>query len=276
MSASSTVLSRLHLALTGLLLVALIALGGLLAAGRGPAARPSERPDAPEKKTATKPGGRYQIEPAPDMRHLIGQAGNLGFFGEHTQEVWVYRYQGGLLECSLEAETLGQTARGQTIPENWQRLLDGDESLRGPKASLRKEGYVLVAAMRPVMPVHEALVPYHVHLGGLFVSGPAGVLHQLTTVHLDSLHLRLYRVLLNAGPPQGPGFNVWTGQLVPVRLPLVPRDPAEEEFHAGGGKDLTPEEDVTILERQRGLSRVRVRARFLSDAKAGELLKKGE
>jgi hypothetical protein len=246
-------------------------LTGRLHFGPRPAATPTE-----EKKPSEEAGGRYQIELVEDSSHLWDSAGNLGFLGDSTQEVWVFRYSGGLLECAIEAETAGQAARGQAVPESWSRLVEGNEDLKKQAdGRIRKDGYIVLAAMRPAMPVDQALAAYHTHLGGLFVAGPAGPLHQATNVHLDSSHWRAYRLLLNAGPPKGEkgaGFNLWTGQEVNVRLPLVARDLREEEFRVGGGKDLVPDQEVTLLERRRGMSTVRLKARFLSDGKADEVL----
>ena len=101
----------------------------------------------------------------------------------------------------------------------------------------------------PMLHVHQALQPYHAHLGGMFVAGPAGPLHQLTTVHIESAHLRPYRIMVNGGPLPGilgAGFNLWTEQMVQVRLPFVARDPQDEETKAGGGSDLAADTDITI------------------------------
>jgi hypothetical protein len=249
-------------------------LTGRLHFGTRPAATPTE-----EKKPA-EAAERYQIELVEDTSQLFASAGTLGFLGDATQEVWVFRYKGGLLECAIEAETDGLAARGLTLPESWSLLAEGNEDLKKQvDGRLHKEGYIVLAAMHPAMPVDQALAAFHTHLGGLFVAGPAGPLHQATNLHLDSSHRRAYRVLLNAGPPKRKKtaeFNLWTGQEVNVRLPLIARDPREEEFRVGGGKDLTPDQEVTLLERRRGLSTVRLKARFLSDGKADEVLNRSK
>ena len=42
----------------------------------------------------------------------------------------------------------------------------------------------------------------------------------------------------------------------------------------GGGKDLEAGKEVTLLDRQRGFTRIRLKARFLTDAEAKELAAK--
>ncbi|MGL4552084.1 MAG: hypothetical protein ACRC33_12965 [Gemmataceae bacterium] len=265
-------------ALAGFVLVlGVLYAGSKLHFGPAPAA-PAAAPEEKEPKKEEDEGGRYQVEPVEDVTALFGAVGGLAFLGESTQEVRVYRYAGGLMECYLEVETFGQVNKGQTIPESWEGPLR-QEPLLGKKSGgeLRREGFIVVAAMKPVLSVNEALEPFYRQLGGMFVSGPAGPLHQLTGAHVETSHFRAYRILLTTGVPkgtEGTGFNVWTGQLLNVLLPVVPRDPMQEEFRSAGGKDLTPDQEITLMERRRGMSTVRLKARFVSDGKAEEMANK--
>lgn len=268
---------------SALLVVGIVLLVGLLLTGRLHLGTPTTpAPPQPETKAKdnkeTEKTGRYQIEVVEDSSQLLDRAGSLGLFGEATQDVWVFRYRGGLIDCTLEADTFGQLAKGQTVPESWAKLAENNDSLKTKtEGTIRKEGFIVVAAMRPVLSIEEALSAYHTTLGGLFVSGPAGPLHVLTNLHLDTSHWRLYKILLTAGPLKGESgavSSLWTGQLVNVRLPILAIDPSEEEFRSGGGKDLVPDQEVTLMERRRGMSTVRLKARFLSDGKAQEVLDK--
>jgi len=263
----SRLYSLLHVAITGVLALAVVIGGGLLLAGKlrlvaAAAAKDKEKPDE---------GGRYRIEPVDDVRGLLTQAGTLGFLGDNTEEVWVYKYRGGFLECSLEAESFGnQAGRGSIMPDNWPRVLAG---LGGPEVDMGREGYIVVAAMRPVISIGEAVESHYPHLGGLFGVGPAGPLHQLTTCHVDSSHWRFYRILLMSAPPEGQGgerHNLWAAHQVNIRLPMIPRHPSREEYILGGGKDLEAGKEVLLLDRQRGFTRIRLNAKFLTDAQVLE------
>src|SRR5262249_7571476 len=95
----------LHLGVTALALLGLVAIAGLALAGRLHLGRRSAAP-APLAAATAQPaaaakgeGGRYQIEPVHDMRRLIELAGGDGFFGELIDEAWVFHYKGGFLEC---------------------------------------------------------------------------------------------------------------------------------------------------------------------------------
>jgi hypothetical protein len=237
----------------------------------GPSAQPANDGQTAKKDDA---GGRYRIEPADDIRGLLGKAGGLGFLGDRATEAWVFKYSGGFVECGLEAETFGQSSRGATMPDNWARVLASDDAVQaGDPEAFRKEGYIVVAAMAPVMSMDEAMESYYPHLGGLFGVGPAGPLNQLTTAHLDSSHWRFYRILITSSAPSGmvgAGHNLWTAHQVNVRLPLLPRDLASEEEAVGGGKDLEAGKEVTLIDRHRGLTRIRVKARFLPDPEVRE------
>ncbi len=259
-------LPLVHIALTCALAVAVVVGGALAVSGKlrlgghavvGDPTKPAEQ------------GGRFRIEPSDDMRTLFGQAGGLGFLGDNTEEVWVFKYRGGFLECSLEAETFGNApGRGSVMPDNWPRVLS---TVAADLPDTTREGYIVVAAMRPIISIGEALESHYPHLGGFFVAGPAGPLHQLTTAHVDSSHWRFYRILLVSGPPEGQRgerHNLWAAHQVNVRLPMIPRHFATEDTSIGGGKDLEAGKEITLLDRQRGFTRVRLKARFLTDAEA--------
>jgi hypothetical protein len=85
---------------------------------------------------------------------------------------------------------------------------------------------------------------------------------------------REYRLFLSAGPPKdstGRGFNVGTRHPLLIRSHFVSEEsPETEPTRITGGKDLTPGKEVTILERGRGLSTIKLSARFLTDAEAIE------
>jgi hypothetical protein len=266
----------LHLAATALLLAAALALGGLAAAGRvhfgPPAPGGQERQDRPASSAA---GGRYEIEKVDDVRELLDNAGRLGFFGQQVLEAWVFRYAGGYLQCQLEGEENGQPVAGAPLPGDWKSLLAQDEGVaQGRAGAFRKQGYIVLTAMPSTVGLDEALAAVHLPLSGLFAGAGHGPLHALPPLHLEVSHRRPYRLFLSAGPPPktpGAGFNLWAEQLLTVRGPLVPRPLGGEPFHAGGGKDLAPGKDVVLLDRKRGHSRVRLKARFLGDGEVREM-----
>jgi hypothetical protein len=278
--------SILHLALTVALAVALLTavlfclnLMASIHAGQKPdGEEKTDKEDKEDNGDKGGPGGRYQIETQEDIRGLLGRAGPLGFFGEPIAEAWAYRYKGGYVQCHLEVETHGKTAVGPPIPDKWENVLATDPAVKeGNPEAMDKEGYIVLTAMRPVIPVNEALEPYYPHLGGLFVSGPAGPLHQLTNASVESSHWRFYRILLTAGAPKGstgPGFNTYTTHNFNARQPLVARDPAEEPVNIGSGKDLIAGKDITLLECQRGHTKIRLKARFLTDDEVKEIASK--
>lgn len=249
-----------------------------------PAAGPTAEKPAPAAAVAEKPpaspaaGGRYQIEQVEQDRELVQLIGKLGFFGESVVEAWVFRYTGGLLEARLETDVEGKPTTGDPLPDNWKSLLASDDSLRsGAPGAMEKRGYIILAAMRPQLTVARALAPYQVHLGSLFASAPVGPLHALAPLHLEVNQQRPYRLFISAGPlakRTGAGFNAWDEQLLPMRAPLVQAAPEAEEYHLGGGKDLTASKDLILLDRQRGYSRVRLRVRFLGDGEVSRLVEK--
>lgn len=276
---------RLHLVVVAVLLVAVLSVAGLALAGRTYFAPPAKTttPATPEKKETQpatadeRPAGRYRIEKMDEARDLIERTGKLRFFDGGLQDVWVFRYSGGYLQVQLDAEFAGAVATSGPMPEDWKPILTDDRAVSEQRVAPLKSGYIVLAAMQPLMTVEQALVPYHPHLGCLLSAGTAGPLHALPALHLD-VHLRRpYRLFLSASPPDkaaSGGFNLWENQELPIVTRLVPRPRDEEEYHIGGGKDLKPEQDVLLVERQRGSSRIRLKARFLGEGKMQALLGK--
>jgi hypothetical protein len=177
----------------------------------------------------------------------------------------------------VETDHEGKPISPGPTPSNWAALFAQDEDLAaGKPEALEREGYVILAALRPENPFN-ALVPYFPHLGGLFVSGPAGPLHQVASLHQEAWHHIRYRIFVTIGRDKksdGARFNLWSEQVMLMRTSILRREPGQEEYHAGGGKDLAPGRDITILDRQVGRSRLRLKARFLGDDEVRQRMKK--
>jgi hypothetical protein len=282
-SPPSPLLKRLHLGLTALLLAGVVAFGGLAVAGRvqlgrsgAAASKPGKaaaRAEQPSETRKTEKEGRYQIEAMDDARAVLGEVGKLGVLGEErVHEAWVFRYRGGFVECKLEPEFFGKPFSSGPVPDDWKRFLPEDEALKhGRVEALIKEGYIVLLSMVSMLSVPQALEPLHAHLGAAFTVGPAGPLHALVPYYHEVWRRREYRLLLSVGPPKGKlgvGFNLWTGDRVLVRTHLINDDPHNDPVQTGGGKDLEPGKELTILERARGLTKIRLKARFLPDQEA--------
>jgi hypothetical protein len=210
------------------------------------------------------------------MRQLLLRSGKLGFLGERVDDVRVYQFSGGYLECNLEIESGGKFFSAGAVPEDWPAMLRRDESLKAalPDAVVR-EGVLVVAALQPRLTVVSALSPYFPHLGGMFGSGPAGPLHQLTSLHLEAWHPRPYRIFISVGP-RGSNhgrFNLWSEHVLLIRQPIVPRPEDEEKPDEVIEENLSPGSKITLLDRRRGNSRLRLRARFLADREVEKLAK---
>jgi hypothetical protein len=283
----SPLLLRLHAGLTAVLLLGYLALVLLAAFGQlhfghpptasADVAEPREEEGAKVTEKDEKQG-RYQIELLDDARQVLGEAGKLGILGERLHEAWVFRYRGGLLECKLETDFGGKAISAGQVPEDWSRFLTADQAIKqGKPEALNKEGYIVLLGMAPVVSVDQALQPLHPHLGAMFTAGPAGPLHALVPYYHEVWRRREYRLFLSAGPPRGktgPGFNLWTGDLILVRSHFVNDDSGTEPSSITAGKDLEAGKDLTIMERQRGLTTIRLKAKFLSDKEAMEMAKK--
>jgi hypothetical protein len=274
-------LCKLHAGLTALLLIAAASFAGLAYTGRvrfdEPAAPACAAPECDEA------GGRYRIEPSEDVRAVLEAAGKQGLFGINALEVWVFKYTGGHVQVNLETDVEGKTETGDDLPSAglWPGLLAQDEGLRQDTASsFRKKGHIILAAMPTVIPVTDALENAGPQLGALLAAGQFGALTALPPLHLELWQKRPYRLYLSAGPitkAEGAGFApIRAEYMMPIREPALPRKLAEEEYHVGGGKDLQAGKDVTLLDRRRGNSRIRLKARFLGDGEVREMLSRAK
>lgn len=281
---STTWLSRVHLTVTVFLLVLMLTLVGLAATGRlrvgrSPVQEPETRSQVrQEQESSTTAAGRYQIEKIEDARQLLEGAGKLGFFGQELLEAWVFKYSGGYLQCFLETDIDGKPERSEVLPGDWPALLSQDEGIRQDQAqAFRKTGYILLAAMPSTLSIEEAVANCHLQLSSIFTVGQHGALPLLLPLHAEVSVRRSYRLYLSAGPMEkspGAGFNLWAEHLLPIRGPFISRNPASEEFHVEGGKDLKPGKDILLLDRKRGHSRIRLKARFLGDGEVREQTKR--
>lgn len=274
-----------HRALAGLLVTGALAVGGLTVASLFHFHKPAgaKPPDkiADQTKSAPAPSGsaRYQIEKVDEICQMVEGAGKLGFFGQPpVLEAWVFKYQGGYLQCHLETDVDGRTEAGDVLPNNWSALLNQDEGLKDNKAvSFEKQGYVILTAIPTTVSLTEALGTYHLPFTGMLAGAPFGPFHALLPLQMEVTHRRPYRLYLSANPMPtklGTGFNLWSENELPIRASIMPRPLSEDEVHVGGGKDLKPGQDILLLDRQRGSSRVRLKARFLGDGEVRNLATK--
>lgn len=277
--------TRLHAIVTGVLLLGYVGLIVLAASGQlhfGAKSTANAAVDTPKSDDAPKDEkekeGRYQIEIMDDARQVIAEAGKprASVLGGEFHEAWVFRYKGGFLECKLETDIDGKPFSSGVVPENWAGLLGADDDLKQGKAgALNKEGYIVLLGMTAAVSTDEALRPLHPHLGAMFTTGPAGPLHNLIPYFHEVWRRREYRLFLCASPPKGVtgrGFNFPTwGHRMLIRTHFASDDSGNEPAHTTGGKDLEVGKEITILERQRGLSTVRLKAKFLTDAQAKEI-----
>jgi hypothetical protein len=269
---------RIHLALTTILFAAALTIAGLAVAGRvkfGEAAK-AVAPEAAAKPKSD--GGRYQIQKVDSGRKLLECLGKTDFVETPLVDSWVFEYKGGLVEAKLETDYEGKVESPGSVPQNWKQFLRRDQSLkRDPAASLDRHGYIIVSAIRPALSLDELFPPYYVHLGGFLAFGSLGPLSVVPTLFVEVNQPRLYRVLvsanLNSDAPDGE-FIVSSLQSLRIQAPLVAREPATENGRVGGGVDLKPGTEELLLDRERGYSRVRLKARFLTDGEARELLPK--
>jgi hypothetical protein len=90
----------------------------------------------------------------------------------------------------------------------------------------------------------------------------------LPVLPVEAVRPREYRLYLSAGPAPnkvGTGFRHAIAGELPILIPLI-RDPNRQaEVIEGGGKNLRPGADVTLLERAWGSNKLTLKARFLSD-----------
>lgn len=265
---------RLHLALTLILVVAAAGIAGLAGTGRvqfGP------KPVAADDSKSKNEEGRYQIEKVDAARKVLDVAGKTPYFQTPLLESWVFEYKGGLLETKIETDFQGEPESPGVVPLDWKSLLRRDESqVREPWAPVDRTGYIILSEIRSP-PLADELAPYYAHLGGFLAFGSLGPLHVMPSLLLDVQQSLQYRVLVstnrNADAPDGE-FTVSALQSIRFRSPIIPKDPATEKVQVGGGKDLEPGKDELLLDRQRGHSRIRLKARFLGDEEARDLLPK--
>lgn len=272
-------LPKIHLAVTSLLLVAAVTFGGLWLKGRGSLdAAPEGSSKGTVKPDSLAEPGRYRIEKLDNVHRLLDGAGNLGFFGANVLEGWAFKYSGGYLQVHLETDFQGSLAPGDQLPTDWVSRIGADEGVKANQAAaFRKEGYVLLTAMPALLSAEELFTLYAPQMCGGLGSGLAGPFHALMPLHLQALHKRPYRLYLSAGPmpgSPGSGFKDWAEYLLPIHEPIVPRPLASEEGHVGGGVDLEAGKEITLLDRGRGRSRIRLKARFLGDGELRDLTTK--
>lgn len=271
-------LGRFHLALTVILFAAAASIAGLAVAGRVKFGQPAKTGEAETDAKAKAEPGRYQIEKVDDIHEILDRAGKR-YFDTEMYDTWVFKYKGGLIETTLEVDVAGQTVKVVTIPENWKDALKLQFSLaKDAEMPVNFTGYIIVSAVRSSVTVVEALEPYYAHLGATLAFGSSGPLHVLPAMFMEVRQFRPYRVFVSASPPAdttGQGFNILDQErLLLISTPLVIQNPALEDALLGGGKHLQAGKEELILDRQRGYSRIRVKARFVTDGEARELLPK--
>ena len=270
-------IGRMHLALTLLLFAAAVSIAGLAVAGRVKFGQPAKHgePEADPKSKPKAEEGRYQIEKVEDVHEIIDRAGK-SFFDTEMYDTWVFKYKGGLIETTLETDLGGETVKVMTLPESWKLALPPQKALaKDAERPVNFTGYIIISTARPGV---ETLDPYYAHLAAMFAVGPGGPLDVLPALFLEVRQFRPYSIFISASPPPdvpGQGFNIVDrNRPLIISTPLVIKNPALEEAVIGGGKRLQPGKEEIILDRQRGNSRVRLKARFLTDGEARELLPK--
>ena len=264
---------RLHLAVTVILFVAAAGIGGLAIAGKvqfGP------KPVGDTSKSKVE--GRYQIEKVDDVHELLDRAGKR-FFDTEMYDTWVFKYKGGLVETRLETDQGSETINVATFPHDWKVTLPLEKHLtKDSEVPVNFTGYIIVSAIRSYVTEVEALEPYHAHLGGIFAFGSLGPLNVVPSLFLEVKQPRPYRIFVSASPPsdvKGQGFNIMDrDRPILISTPLVIQNPALEEAFCGGGKDLKPGREEILLDRQRGYTRIRLKAKFLGDGEVRELMPK--
>lgn len=240
-------------------LVGLLWLSGALSTSGAPA-----RPNQDSQTTASSALTPYRVSPVSDDQALRKLSGHLGFWNEPAESIQVLRYRGGLLECFLEVQENGLTARGTLLPESWPSMFQNNADLARPDSKLPQEGYIAVARMKPT-PLEQvhSLQPVLVGLGSLPTGGPFPALASLYT---PVIRPQTYRILLQAGPGIGqtaPGFNIWSSQtLLPRGLPIAATQ--AREARAVVGENLPHGDPVTLWEQREGGTVLRLRGRFLS------------
>lgn len=261
--------------LAGAVALLLLAVGGMVRFGKAPAAAALTKEDEPEPLPKLE-GGRFQIELVEDATSLLNETAKLdGVLGSRVREAQVFRYKGGVLQCTLETEYRGEVRSPGPVPrqEQWPNLIGGEQGVReGDADSLYKEGYVLFMSMIPLVSMEEALDPLLPHFGAAFnAPGPAGPLHALVPYYHNVQRPCEYRLYVSAGPAKnkkGSGFAARSVSKPPIWTHFNDDLPLEPPPHLASGKNLEADKDLVLYERQRGLSTVRLKGRFLSDREA--------
>jgi hypothetical protein len=274
-----SLLRRLHRALTVLLLltvggfVALLC-AGLLHVGLGGRKAETEATDkGDEKRADSKPAGkrksregRYRIVPLPDATAVLNNAGRVHLRGEQESEAWAFRYTGGYLQCSIECEGGGERNLLGPLPTGWKHALQQDgKRPTHESVTPNAEGYIILAAVQPPIPIFQALQPYFPHMGRFFIPPQIGPLDMLPILPLEARENREYRLFLSAGPPRnkkGQTFRHVFSGVLPTLTSLVR---SKTRFVEKGGKDLPVGVDVVLLERFWGSNKLTLKARFLTE-----------
>jgi len=283
---SSPLFFRIHLALTAVLMVALLALGVLAAAGQlhfgklTPAdAATAEDPAAPKAEEKEKPKeGRYQIEMVDDSRAAV--ALSLTGLDVAAREVWVFRYKGGFVQCQLSSDSAPPEEKPGApvnVPPHW-KMLRGDKSLQtGKPEHVNREGYLVLIGTSSR--IEDDVIAVQPTLGSVFAAaGPGGPLSSLVPYSREVWRRCGYLLFVSARPlpgREGLGFDyphVPSAHLLEVHSPFVDYDPPyyAEPTRIEAGKDLEAGKEITILERKRGYSTIRLQARFLTDEEVAE------
>jgi hypothetical protein len=211
------------------------------------------------------------------LKRLIEGSGRVGFFDLPILEAWVFKYSGGYLQCQLETVIDGEVQAGEPMPREWPSLLKRDKALaENRESAFVKEGHIILTALPSTFrSFDEAVSTYHFALTGTFAGGHQGPLHVLMPLHMDVKHRRPYRLFLSAGgSAKGEGgFDLFAEHDVTVIGPIVSRHLASEEFRFGETRDLKPGKEFVVLERQRGRTLLRLKARFLGDGEVREMAK---
>jgi hypothetical protein len=260
-------LPQLHLALTALLALGLVSFLALAALGRlhvGSATPPVKQ--AGTETASEEKLGRYRIESMPDAGVPFSAASRRGFLGIPYRDMLVFKYQGGFLECHLQIGRDEHKADIQTVPAQWPPLLKATEP-PGEDTTF-KEGYLIVAVLDHATTPEQALQPYLPHFFGLLATGPGGAPSLLPWPLVTCNHLRELRLFMVAKPPEGKegaNFTVSApGRPIVFRTMFGPTPGDLTIRKLGGGKDLTPDKTMPLVEWEWDNTDLTVAARFLT------------
>jgi hypothetical protein len=279
---STPLFVRIHLALTVLLMASLMAVGVLIASGllhfgkQAEAGGESDKAAADAEKPKSKEAeGRFQIEPADDVRRVLVEGSKFGgALDSRVWEAWAFRYKGGLLESTLEADVGGHPLYSGALPnaQEWSRFLHEQGVQPDNLEALNREGHLILAGMITPVSVEQQLRPLYLHLGAAFTKGPAGPLHTLLPYCLDVETQLDFRHFLTVDPTEKKqGVTLWSNPWLPIRSHLVPAP--EPPARLRSSKNLEAGKPFTVLERPLGKSVIRLKVRFLTEQEAVEKAK---